>query len=72
MLTQHEHTLHLAEASASAVLQLLEHQKYGQRREVLKHSGAGSQQKSLTCMSDGLEELARVQGHAAARSLILH
>lgn len=28
MLTQREHTLHLAKASAASVLQLLEHQKH--------------------------------------------
>lgn len=58
MLTQCEHTLHLAKASAASVLQLLEHQTYKQRREVLKCSGAGSQLMATTCISAGLEEAA--------------
>lgn len=60
MMTRRDHTLHLAEASASAVLRLPGHQKYRQRREVLKHSRAGSWLKSMTCISAGLEESAHV------------
>lgn len=67
LLIQHEYTLHLAEAGASAVLQLLEHQKQGREEKVSSIQELALSWSQWPAFLLALKNQL-VQGHAASLS----